>query len=493
MSARSARRGLARAVAAATLLALAPARAAGDGFTLRLGEAAGAAAEGSPGEVRYRLRSPLDEPGFPARKDAVAGKNTALAFGEVLLVNVAMWQYSYWAGADYAKISTDSIQDNFRKGWIVDTDGFWTNQFGHPYEGSLFFNAARSTGHGPYESFAVSFIGSAFWESFMETQSPSVNDQITTPFGGSVFGEVLWRMYRLVVDSAGPRPSGWRKLGALAVNPLAGVNQFLFGERYHGPTLLPPSWMGEFHFGAVIGASLTDERTGAREREVGPWANLAAHVTYGMPGDPDLRLKAPFDHFDARIGYSFTDASEPSASMLIRGLLVGDTIESGDAPLGLWGLFTSYDVVSVPLFKATGFGVGPGVSLTRRWGGFELQGTAVVEFLPWAGGGSVEKLYQRDYHYGPGAKALLDVRALFGDRFIVDLGAREYWVSGAYATGSSEDVTWTHAAVTGRVVGPHAVTVSVDWSRRHASYPAAPDISQRGAVVLGHYTLLAGW
>jgi hypothetical protein len=211
-------------------------------FTLRLGAAEGGG-DGSSGEVRYRLRSPLDDPGFTARTAPVVGKNTAVALGEVLLVNVVMWQGSYWMGKEYAKISTDSIAQNFSKGWIIDTDGFWTNQFGHPYEGALFYDAARSTGHGPYESFGVSFLGSLFWESFMETQSPSVNDQVTTPFGGSVFGEVLHRMYRLIIDSAGPRPSGWRKLGAFVVSPVAGVNQFLFGERYHGPTLLPPSWM----------------------------------------------------------------------------------------------------------------------------------------------------------------------------------------------------------------------------------------------------------
>jgi hypothetical protein len=251
--------------------------------------------------------------------------------------------------------------------------------------------------------------------------------------------------------------------------------------------------MGEFHFGMVIGGSVTDRRTGAEESEVGPWATLAAHVNYGVPGTPDLRLRRPFDHFDARIGYSFTDDAEPTASMLIRGLLLGDTVGSGAAPAGLWGLFTSYDVIAVPLFKASGFGVGPGVSLMRRWSGFELHGTALLEFRPWAGGGSVDKLYQRDYHYGPGAKAVLDLRAIFGDRFILDLIGREYWISGAYATGSSEDISWTRAALTSRLVGPHALSVSVDWARRHASYPANPDISQRGAAVQAHYTLLQGW
>ena len=174
-------------------------------------------------------------------------------------------------------------------------------------------------------------------------------------------------------------------------------------------------------------------------------------------------------------------------------MLLGDTIDSGAASVGLWGLFASYDVISVPLFKATGFGVGPGVSLMKRWTPFELHATAVAELLPWAGGGSIDKVYERDYHYGPGAKAILDLRALLGDRFVLDLIGREYWISGAYATGSSEDVTWAHAALTSRVVGPHAASVSVDWSRRHGSYPANPDISQRGATVQAHYTLLQGW
>jgi hypothetical protein len=394
-------------------------------LTLRIADGPGSAGgEAGPAEVRFRLRSPLDDPEFTV-PDQPARKNTLLALGEVVGINFVMWQAVYWMGKDYAKIGTETISDNFHKGWIIDTDGYWTNHFGHPYEGAAFYDAARSTGHGTYESFAAAFLGSLMWEHFMETQSPSVNDQVTTPFGGSVFGEVLYRLYRLVLDSGGARPSGWRRLGAFAISPVAGANELLFGDRYRGPVLLPPSWMGEFSLGMVIGGSVTDERTGARASAVGPWANVAAHVMYGVPGDPDLRLRKPFDHFDFRFGTSFTESVEPTASMLIRGLLVGDAIGSSSAPIGLWGLFTSYDVISVPVFKAAGFGVGPGVSLTRRWGSLELHGTALLELLPWAGGGSIEKLYERDYHYGPGAKGLLDLRAMLGDRLILDVAARE--------------------------------------------------------------------
>lgn len=446
----------------------------------------------SPDPGRYRLRAPFGDPDRVA-PDQPEQRNLLLGLGEVFAVNFVMWQGSYWMGKPYAKISTDSIADNFNKGWIIDTDAFWTNQFGHPYEGASFYTAMRSTGSGAYTAFAGTFLGSLLWESFAETQSPSVNDQITTPFGGSVLGEVLYRMFRLISDSGGAAPGFWRSLGAFAVSPVSGFNRLTLGNRYDGPALLPSSWMGEFHFGAVLGGKAEDLRTGASTTRPGPWASFGAHVLYGVPGDPALRLRRPFDHFDLRASFALTKQPEPAATLLVRGVLYGDTLESGESALGLWGLFTSYDVICVPTFKAAGFGVGPGVALGHRWGAFELHGTVLAELLPWAGGGSVEKLYQRDYHYGPGAAAVTDLRLLFGNRLILDLGAREYFISGAYATQHSEDITWTSGALTARVVGPHALTASAAWSRRHASYPMNPDLSQRGSVVSVHYTLLGGW
>ncbi|HET9596776.1 MAG TPA: DUF3943 domain-containing protein [Anaeromyxobacteraceae bacterium] len=482
----------------ATSLALAApveaaAPTAGDPLTLRLAsdEEGGGRAPEHP-ENRYRLRPPFEEPGFQ-RYDVPADKNTPLAVGEIVGINIGMWFFSYWLGHPFSKISFDTIAQNFNKGWIIDTDPFWVNQLGHPYEGSLFFNAARSTGHNFYESVLGSFLGSYIWESFMEVQSPSVNDQITTPGGGSVFGEVLYRSYRLLLDSAPGKPSFWRRAGALIVDPVAAGNEWLFGDRYRGPTLLPPSFMLELHLGMVIAGGTRDLETGASKTQVGPWASVAAHLTYGVPGTPGLRLREPFDHFDFRADFAFAGQEEPTASLLIRGTVVGGTVGPATDWGGLWGLFATYDVIGVPLFKATGFGLGPGVSLRKQWGWFELEGTALAELLPWAGGGSIQKLFARDYHYGPGVCGVLDTRVLFGDRVFADVEFREYFISGAYATGSSEDVSWGRLALTGRIAGPHAATVAADLAYRHASYVANPTISQRGAVFQAYYTFLSGW
>ena len=440
----------------------------------------------------FHVRPPFADPDWRPRPTG-SERNTWLALGEVVGINIGMWFVSYWAGNDFSKISFDTIGQNFRKGWIVDTDPYWVNQFGHPYEGQAFFTAGRSTGHDFYESFVFSFLGSLMWEQFMEVQSPSLNDQVTTPFGGSVLGEVLYRLHRLILDSGGANPSFWRQFAAFVVSPVAGANRFLFGEKYEGPMLLPPSWIGELSLGTVFAGWAHDLRTGASQTDVGPWVSIAAHIIYGVPGTPDLRLKQPFDHFELLGSVAFTSSVQQTASLLMQGLLVGESIGPATDWGGLWGLFASYDVISVPVFSASGFGLGPGVSLMKRWRPFELRGTALAEFLPWAAGGAQQQLFVRDYHFGPGAQGVLQLRGSFGDRATLDLQTRGYWISGAYAKGQSEDIIWSRAALTVRLHGPHGATATVEWSRRHGSYPYNPDILQRATVVSASYTVLDGW
>lgn len=492
----------ARVVATVALLALAPRLAAAEGpppsapiasaaQPLKLRSPFGAT-DDHGGAVWYRLSPPFADPRFQSFAFEPR-KNTGLALGEVIAVDFGMWFVSYWIGNDFSKIGFDTIGQNFRKGWIIDTDPYWVNQLGHPYEGALFYWAARSTGHNFYESFGASFLGSVIWEQFMETQSPSVNDQITTPIGGTLLGEALYRMHRLILDSGGAKPGPWREAAAFLVAPVAGFNRWATGDRYRGEMLLPPSWMGQFNLGMVIGGTAADRRTGATETAVGPWGSVGFHVLYGVPGTPDLRLRQPMDHFDIHFALAFAGKAEPTASLLIRGLVLGDGIGRGEDFGGLWGLFASYDVIGVPVFKATGVGLGPGVSLMNRWGWFELHGTALAAFLPWGGGGSMETLFARDYHYGPGAEGMLELRGHLADRATLDLAFREYWISGAYATGSYEDLSFAKTMLTVRVHGPHAVSGAVDWSRRHASYPFAPDISQDATVWSAYYTLMQGW
>jgi Domain of unknown function (DUF3943) len=468
--------------------------AAGVAMAIALaGLPASAQQEVSP--TRYHLLPPYADPAFPRTPVPPPDKNYWIPLAEVILVNTGIWAYNYVVGKDFAKISGDSIKQNFNKGWIVDTDDFWANQLLHPVHGNVTFNAARSMGLNFYESFGYSFLGSLMWEQFYEIQPPSLNDQVNTPFGGSLLGESLFRISRLILDSGGYAPSAWRQFFALLVNPAAGVNRLMFGDRYRGDLLLPASWMGEFRFGSLVAGSSRNGAQGARDITVGPWASFAADVIYGIPGTPDLSLSKPFDHFTLSASVSLTGdiTAQPTASLLVRGLLLGEPITLGGESGGLWGLFTSYDFIGVTVLRVGGFGLGPGVSLMKRWDWFELHGTALAEFLPWAGGGSTVPLGVRDYHYGPGGDLVLEFRGHFGDRVVARLTGRQYWVSGAYSSGQSEDISYGQAQVTVRVYDMHGVSAALDWAHRQAKYPGQPDAWQRGSIVTLYYTLLQGW
>src|SRR4051812_19889784 len=57
---------------------------------------------------------------------------------------------------DYA-VSIGSIRRNLRGPWVVDSDPFRVNQFGHPYQGSMYYGFARSAGFDYWHSAAYTF------------------------------------------------------------------------------------------------------------------------------------------------------------------------------------------------------------------------------------------------------------------------------------------------------------------------------------------------
>ncbi|HWE23821.1 MAG TPA: DUF3943 domain-containing protein [Myxococcales bacterium] len=440
---------------------------------------------------RYRLPPPYTDPAFVKGPVPQPDKAYFIALAEVVGIDLAIWGYDYLTGAPFAQISIDSISDNLSKGWIVDTDDFWANGLLHPIHGNLTFNAARTLGLNFYESFAYSFLGSFIWEQFLEIQPPSMNDQVNTPFGGTILGESLFRISRLILDSGGYKPSGWRQFFAFLVNPVGGLNRLAFGDKYRGELLLPESWIGEFNFGAVVLGSDKVGGSGETQPSIGPWASFGAHVVYNVPGTPGISLKKPFDHFELSGSISLTN--QATATMMIRGLLLGDPIGEGGDFGGLWGLFTSYDFIAPEIFRVQGFGLGPGVSLMKRWDWFELHGTTLVEFLPWSGGGSTQPLGVRDYHYGPGGDIELLFRLHFSDRVTLRLEGREYWITGFYASGQSENITYAKADTTVRIYDVHGASVSFDFTHRQAHYPFEPQIYDRAAVLSVYYTFLQGW
>ena len=131
-----------------------------------------------------------------ADENSVSAKDVALSAGLAFTVNIFFNSADrIILDEDFAGVNPRTIKKNLTHGWWWDIDGFTTNQFGHPYQGSLYFNAGRANGLNFWQSLAIATFGSFTWEEFGETDSPSINDIITTPICGAVFGETLHRLY----------------------------------------------------------------------------------------------------------------------------------------------------------------------------------------------------------------------------------------------------------------------------------------------------------
>src|SRR5262249_50426675 len=128
-----------------------------------------------------------------------------------------------------------NLHTNLHRSWVVDNDKFSTNQFLHPYQGSIYQNVARSAGLGFWEASAYTFGGSLLWEEAGGHTAPSINDQVASGIGGNFLGESLFRMASLLLESgSGPRPGWWRELGAALISPATGFNRLAYGQRFAG-------------------------------------------------------------------------------------------------------------------------------------------------------------------------------------------------------------------------------------------------------------------
>ncbi len=169
----------------------------------------------------------------PGDREQAGRKRPWLAGAEVFGSNMILWVYSrYVAKEHWAYISWETVKANFRNGFEYDNDGFFTNFFMHPYNGSFYYNAARSLNMSFLESSLYTLGGSLMWEMFLENQYPSTNDLITTVAGGVYFGEVFHRMSSLLLggEASGGRRT-WREILVFLINPMRSLNRLAFGER----------------------------------------------------------------------------------------------------------------------------------------------------------------------------------------------------------------------------------------------------------------------
>ena len=447
-------------------------------------------AKAEPGAAKPESSAAKPEPGSskPERATVLdwetgAGKSYLIPAIEVpvflTLLNIRN-RFTYEEGGDYNSNLSTTWEHLRHQDWVIDTDPFNTNQFGHPYQGSIMYGMARSTGLNFWESSLYSNVGSFLWEVAGETPSPSFNDLVTTGTSGSLLGEALFRMSALVLNASGDRPDFWHELGAAIISPTTALNRLAFGERFK-PIYAThdPATFWRIRLGAVLGGNAEQAAT----------ADFA--MSYGLPGKVGYSYKRPLDYFDFEIS-GLSTSQNPVGFVFLRGLLLGKPYDAGENYRGIWGLYGSYDYISPGEFRVSSTAVSLGTT-GQYWvaPGVALQGS----FLGGLGFGAAgitpaQANIRRDYHYGVTPQLTLALRLLFGDRAVLETVGRGYIVTGSgsdNATGS-ERIGRGVVNLNVRVIGRHGLGVQYVVSGRDAHYGNLPSQHQKDDTVSLVYT-----
>lgn len=435
-----------------------------------------------------------------ASADTTGGKSNVLPAVEITGFLVLLSAYDRFAYADAMQdgkrvysSTLASTWDHLRtQRWVHDQDPFNVNQFEHPYQGATMYGLARSAGHDFWTSLAHANIGSFMWKMAGETDPPSINDMITTGQAGSLLGEALYRMADLVLkDQPGVR---WHGFVADALSPPRALNRRLLGERFRAQLAdSAPATSWQVRLGATVDAVAHDYSAPVTLLNRDATAEL--WMAYGLPGKTGYAYTRPLDYFDLQMSLLF-NASNPIENVMIRGLLKGTTTAETATSRGIWGLYGSYDYISPFLFRVSSTAVSLGT--TRQYWlmpSLALQGS-LLGGVGYGAAGSTTIVPStptnaaiRDYHFGITPQALLALRFIAGDRAMLDMAAREYYVSGL----GSDDVHGSETIFRGnigfnvRVVGGHALGVRFVQSNRDARYGTLPNKrSSEGTFTLAY-------
>jgi len=402
-----------------------------------------------------------------------------------------------------------NLRANQHRSWVIDNDTFSTNQFLHPYQGSIYQGLARSAGLDFWQASAYTFVGSVVWEESGENTAPSINDQVATGIGGNFFGEPLFRMASLLLEGGnGGSPGWWRELGAALLSPSLGFNRLVYGKRFdpvfrsYDPavfTRVDLSGNLSTHYKSDINVN-ADPSAPPTPQTLQRGAGVATFsMAYGLPGKPGYSYERPFDYFNFDLALDTANGVE---SVFSRGLLYGSDYEAGPDYRGVWGVYGIYDYNAPNIFKVSNTAAGLGT--TAQWWlsqDVALQGTTVLG-VGYAGGGVIRGAGvtapgpqgdgQRNYHYGIAPESIIALRFILGDRVALDTTARGYYISRLAASEStgSETIDRLDVALTFRVFDLHGVTIRYFESTRDGRYVGLPDSHQSVRTVSIGYTLL---
>ena len=341
------------------------------------------------------------------------------------LAEVVPWVYDrYVTKKDYTRISLGTIRYNLKPGsWAWDNDIFQTNQFGHPYHGSLFFNSFRVNGYNFWQSAPAVLAGSYIWESLAENQAPSPNDFINTSFGGIVLGEMTHRLSRKLVNnnSRGVK----RQVGeilAFVMNPMNGLTRITSGKwgKLQSGVYDSSAVSAEFDIGL---RRFNTENTTVEKGRMGLYTRVK--LLYGHPHE---NYQTPFSNIliNAEFGQ---DDSTLLNTLNVYGTLAGWELSAGEKGRHLAIVSANYDFIQNNAFFYGGqsvkadlfseYKLGRGIALNTSVG----MGPVVLAAVP------DKYLYKgRNYDYTSGLSLLGGCGLNIGNKLLLSIDYRGNWL-----------------------------------------------------------------
>ncbi|RFZ85123.1 DUF3943 domain-containing protein [Mucilaginibacter terrenus] len=336
-------------------------------------------------------------------KTTAVKKNFGKAASSWALAEVLPWSFDrYVRNADYARISFSTIRHNLNPGsWTWDNDRFQTNQLGHPFHGSLFYNSFRANGYNFWQSALATAAGSYFWESTAENQAPAPNDFINTTFGGIVLGEMTHRLANKLINYH--RRGLKRQLsetGATLINPMNGFSR-----------MIDSKWGRETESNQEADSSKISVAfdLGARSFRVTATNQFPGRNTFGwygriklLYGTPAEKFTEPFSNISITTEVGQDDSSKVNI-VSVYGSITGWELEGSNRTRYLLILSANYDYIhneaffyggqSVKLNLFTEYDLPGKVKLNTSFGAGPVILAAIPNRHPYNG---------RSYDYGPG-------------------------------------------------------------------------------------------
>ncbi len=352
-------------------------------------------------------------------------RNPGLAVLEAWMGNFLPWVINEVvpgrADLKISQLSPRSWWRNLKEGWEWDDNDFPVNHFAHPFQGNLYYNAARSNGYGYWTGLLYATAGSFTWECCGETHFMSINDWVNTSLGGAAVGEVLYRTTSRILDNqATGKERFFREAAAFALNPNRGFTRLVTGNatRVYANPEDPLDYrtpLGKVHFTVGMrGGSSTRTAVSEQTLDVPRHGFLRAEVRSG--GLAELDRGKPFDYFRFSTQVNFIQG-RGLGELLIQGNLWHRDLGRSESAVSKFVIVQDFEYNNNSSFEQGGQGVSFMIFRNNRLGErskLDLHAAATWTLLggvrsEMAFAADVEGIRERfreyDFGVGPGFRA----------------------------------------------------------------------------------------